>query len=839
VVGRLLKGIDIQIRGIVQGVGFRPFVYHLARRLGIKGWVNNSSDGVHIHAEAEEPALENFYRLLAEEKPPISVILSMERREAKLYYYRDFQITASEEAQNKDVLISPDLATCPDCLREMFDPEDRRYGYPFINCTNCGPRYTIIKSRPYDRVNTTMKAFAMCEACRREYSEPTDRRFHAQPVACADCGPRLELTDAEGKAVGGDQETAAGPLCESARLLRQGAILAVKGLGGFHLVCDAYLDSAVRRLRSLKERGAKPFALMAKNIKTAELEVEISETEERLLSSTAAPIVLLPRKGKKAKNAETKLAASVAPGLFTLGIMLPYTPIHHLLMAEGFDFLVMTSANLSGKPLIYENTVALKELRGIADYFLLHNRDIYHPCDDSVIQTIGGKPTFIRRARGYVPYPLATQHDFKEAVAALGGEMKNAFCLAAGKMAFMSQYIGDMHGYENLERFKQEFYSFRYTANVFPKAVAYDQHPEYSTTKIAREMDGPKIQVQHHHAHLVSVLGEYGINEPTLGIICDGTGYGEDGKIWGFEFLFGNAAGYERKGHLEYLPLPGGDAAAKKPLRIAYAYLKKCLPPEEWEQTENFWVRLSSRERNVLDGLLKNNIQLFETSSAGRLFDAVSALLDICTEVSYEGQAAIELESVAFCWKKQGLQSSDQAESERVRKIERKLKEEALALLGVAPEVRRDPADPGVFGTGDDSDSCSGLFNEEKLYPYRLAESNGEIILKADLFLRWLVRDILAGQDKGEIAYRFHYSLAAWMLATALILGYKGQRIVLGGGVFQNKLLSEILLALAGEAGLEILYPQKLPSGDGGLAFGQALIAGEALAAGRGLAGSE
>ncbi len=450
----MAKAWRIHINGIVQGVGFRPFVYKLAQEYGIQGWVNNASDGVDIHAQGAR--VEEFFQDLRAKKPPLAFILGMSHREVPLENHADFKIVESRKVEKNDVLISPDVAVCPDCVREMLDPADRRYLYPFINCTNCGPRYSIIYDRPYDRSKTTMKEFEMGPLCRREYENPADRRFHAQPIACSVCGPKLQLVDDQGREITGQGI--------GLKLLAAGAVLAVKGIGGFHLVCDAYHDQAVQRLRKVKERGAKPFALMARDVRTAAKEVEIAPLEQELLQSPAAPIVLLTR----IPSADSQISGAVAPGLHTLGIMLPYTPVHHLLFTEGFDFLVMTSANLSGRPLIYKNEAALNELKGIADYFLLNDREIYHPCDDSVIQVIGAKPAFMRRARGYVPLPLILKEEINGSLVGLGAEMKNAFCLAAGKMAFMSQYIGDMHGYENFERFKNELYSYQKVANIFP-----------------------------------------------------------------------------------------------------------------------------------------------------------------------------------------------------------------------------------------------------------------------------------------------------------------------------------------------------------------------------------
>lgn len=757
----------IFLKGIVQGVGFRPFVFKLAHEMGIKGWVNNSSHGVTIHAEGDQ--LDVFYHRLLSEAPPLSKIVTSQAVASECKNYETFEIARSKVEQEADVFISPDIATCEDCLEEMTNPANRRYKFPFTNCTNCGPRYTIIRDVPYDRAQTTMSDFPMCESCATEYQNPRERRFHAQPIACPACGPKVQLKDVQGHLLPGI----------GVAQLAQGAILAVKGIGGFHLVCDARNAEAVRRLRKRKERGAKPFALMARSVQKARDEVVIRLEEEKLLRSTAAPIVVLERQN----NLEHALPEDIAPGIHTLGIMLPYTPLHHLLFEGPYDFLVMTSANRSGCPLIYKNDEALEELKGIADYFLIHDRDIYHPCDDSVVQVIGGEAVFLRRARGFVPSPiLMSSIQVKVPLLGVGGELKSAFCLASGGRAFVSQYLGDMEGYENLQRFHQELESFQRVVNITYQALAYDEHPNYQLTRWAREQVLPKHSVQHHHAHLVSVLGEWDRTEPTLGIICDGTGLGEDGCIWGFEVLYGNASGFERKGHLEYLPLPGGDAGAKHPLRIAYAYLKTFLNEEEWDYTDSLWTALSLVERQIIDRQLETGIQVFQTSSAGRLFDAVSGLLGVCRTVTYEGQAAIELESVASGFKRQ---------------------------VACEDAVR--------------------LENVQRLYPYEVKFENSQYILKVGVLFRELVRELLFGVSRGEIAYRFHQTIAQAIVDLAIQLRVEKGPLVLSGGVFQNKLLTESVLHLCQVQGIEILRSRTLPPGDGGLAFGQLLITNEVL----------
>ncbi|MDR3601391.1 MAG: carbamoyltransferase HypF [Desulfosporosinus sp.] len=763
------QAMVIYFNGIVQGVGFRPFVFKLAEELDIKGWVNNSSHGVAIHAEGLN--LKLFYERLLREAPPLAKIVTARSVGTELEDYTTFEIVESEAEQEADVLISPDVATCEECLKDMADPQNRHYRFPFTNCTNCGPRYTIIRDVPYDRVKTTMSEFPMCKACAEDYKNPRDRRFHAQPVACEECGPKVQLSNARGHLLPGI----------GVGQLSQGGIIAVKGLGGFHLVCDARNAQAVRRLRERKERGAKPFAVMARTIERARDEVVISVKEKDLLQSSAAPIVVLERRF----DLTDSLPEDLAPNIHTLGIILPYTPLHHLLFeGAGYDFLVMTSANLSGRPLIYRNDEAVAELQGIADYFLMHNREIYHPCDDSVVQVIGKETVFLRRARGYVPLPiLMSSRQVKTPLLGVGGELKNAFCLALGQRAFVSQYLGDMEGYENFQRFHQELESFQRVVNITPRALAYDKHPNYQLTKFALEQSWPKLSVQHHHAHLVSVLGEWDRIEPTLGVICDGTGFGEDHCIWGFEFLYGNAEGYERQAHLEYLPLPSGDAGAKRPLRIAYAYVKTLFLAEEWEKTESLWTALSVNERQILDRQLETGIQVFQTSSAGRLFDAMSGLLGICPKVTYEGQAAIELESLATkFWQQQRREEGEQ-------------RRETLPLA----------------------------------YPYEVRVENAVHILGIRPLLAELVRDVLHGVSREEIAYRFQQTIAESIVDLTLRLRVSSGPLVLSGGVFQNKLLTETVLKLCQTQGIKVLRSQMLPPGDGGIAFGQLLIANEVL----------
>jgi hydrogenase maturation protein HypF len=634
-----------------------------------------------------------------------------------------------------------------------------------------------------------MHSFPLCADCAREYEDPEDRRFHAQPVACPVCGPHIELLDSQGQKLDG----------LGLAQLEAGAVLAVKGLGGFQLVCDAHNREAVQRLREKKERGAKPFALMVRDIGQARAVVRMTEQEEAILQSAAAPIVVLPL---AANSQMAGLAPEIAPGLHTLGVMLPYTPLHHLLFTGHDHFLVMTSANLSGQPLIYRNEEALEQLRGIADYFLLHDRDIYHPCDDSVVRVIGGQPVVMRRARGYVPLPLRCAQPVGKPLLAVGGELKNAFCLASGEKAFVSQYIGDMEEYENFRRFLQEVKSLQKIVHIQPELIACDAHPLYQTTSYAEEQKGyAQVKVQHHHAHLVSVMAEHDLREPCLGVLCDGTGYGADGKIWGFEFLYGDARGFERLAHLQYLPLPGGDAGTKFPLRIAYAYLRCLLAPAEFAETSGLWRGLPEQERAMLDQQLANNIRVFQTSSAGRLFDAVSALLGICTRVTYEGQAAIELESAAWRWL-----AREQAALE-----EQTTDQEAFVAL-----IKKTALQPYAFE----------LATADSTAPTTPATPR-QILVKP--LLQGIIQELRDGEDTGKISLRFHLTAAAMILETARQLPVGAGRLILNGGVFQNKLLTEWLLELCRQNQIEGLRARALPPGDGGIAFGQTMIANATL----------
>ena len=768
----------IRITGVVQGVGFRPHVFRLADLYGATGWVRNTSSGVEIRAEAEADALEAFTVALRSEAPPLAHIESLAYENVPCTSVpgsessATFEIVASKAEPSAYQLVSPDVATCPDCLRELLDPADRRYRYPFTNCTNCGPRFTIIGSMPYDRPSTTMAAFAMCPDCEAEYHDPRDRRFHAQPNACPVCGPQVSLLDAGGRPIAQQDDA----LRQTVALLREGAIVALKGLGGYQLACDATDAAAVERLRQRKHRPHKAFAVMVTDLDVAERHVAMNAAERELLSSTAAPIVLLPaREGMP-------LAAGIAPGMATVGIMLPYTPLHHVLLRDVGRPLVMTSGNLSEEPIAQDNDEALRRLQGIADYFLVHNRDIHSRYDDSVYfvpasplapaSTLVPQP--VRRARGYAPFPIRMPAVTRPLLA-VGPELKATFCLTRDGYAFLSQHIGDMQNVETFDHYAETLALYRGLFDIAPEVVACDMHPDYHTTRLAAGTGLPVVRVQHHHAHLAALLAEHQYDEPVIGVIWDGNGHGLDGAVWGGEFLVGDARGFERAAHLEYLPLPGGDAATANPYRIAWAYLWALLGQDAADR-----LGMAPAERDALTQMVASGLSTPQTSSAGRLFDAVSALLGVRRTVSYEAQAAIELEALAS------------GESDAV-----------TYRWGVETQstVQR-------WGHTDD----------------RVAETR---VLK----LARLLADLLADQERGTpvaaISYRFHSTMADLIVDTCLGLRDATglETVALSGGVFQNRLLLELVLPRLQGEGFSVLTHRLVPCNDGGVALGQALIA--------------
>ncbi len=748
----------ISVRGVVQGVGFRPFVYQLAARHNLRGWVRNTSEDVKIEVEGDVKDIEGFIKALREQAPPMAHIEGIEVKSGTPQHFDRFEIRESVAKAGKYQLVSPDIATCSDCLKEIFDPKDRRYRYPFTNCTNCGPRFTIIKDIPYDRPNTTMQTFKMCPACRKEYNDPFNRRFHAQPNACPICGPKLELVDAKGKAVACDDV-----ITKTAALFKQGKIVGIKGLGGFLLACDATNDKTVNRLRQRKNRPAKPLAVMLSDIAEIKKHCDTNQEEENSLKSPGSPIILVNWKSK------SKITKAVAPGLKYIGVMLPYTPLHHLLLRETGLPLVMTSGNLSEEPIVKDNDEALRRLGDIADYFLIHNRDIYAQYDDSVMIVEKNVPRFIRRARGYAPYPIHLPYQGKQ-ILGCGAEEKNTFCLTRDNYAFISQHVGDMENMETLEHYVNTIGLYKKLFRIKPEIVAHDMHPEYLPTKYAKERgekEGLKLfPVQHHHAHIASCLADNGVKGPVIGVALDGTGYGTDGAIWGGEFMVADYKDFKRVAHLEYLPLAGGSLAIKKPYRTGIGYLI-ALGIEPGKRLPLFKYT-DGKEIEIIKNQVQTKFNTPLTSSMGRLFDAVAALTGVRGVIEYEAQAAIDLEMAAY---------------------------EAL--------------------------------DEKAVYPFAYDEKNGVSIIKVSDMLKAIIKDILNKAPKAVVAARFHNTVVQMILETCRAIAKESgiKRAALSGGVFQNRLLLRKTVNLLESAGFEVYTHRQVPCNDGGISLGQVVIA--------------
>lgn len=752
-----IRGARIHIDGVVQGVGFRPFVHGLAKRFGLMGWVRNTSAGVDIVVDGTEPTLSTFLDALENEAPALARIDKIHAETTAANGFKTFEIVLSEEIEGAFLPISPDVSLCADCLRELNDPQDRRYRYPFINCTNCGPRFTIITNIPYDRPNTTMASFDMCADCAAEYHDPDDRRFHAQPIACSVCGPNI-WCEVHGTTVA-EREAA---LAFARQSLVEGKVVAVKGLGGFHLACDATNPEAVETLRSRKLRIEKPFALMMPDLSTVEEHCFINEDERALLLARECPIVILERRP------ESDIASSVAPHQHTLGVMLPYTPLHVLLLEAAEDFpqaLVMTSGNMSEEPIATKNDEARERLSRLADVFLMHDRGIQTRCDDSVVR-IAEKDIYpLRRARGYAPYHVHLGWDSPSILAA-GGELKNTFCLTRERYAFLSHHIGDMENFETLQAFEESVRHFEGLFRVRPSVLAYDLHPDYMATRYALERasreDLPIVGVQHHHAHVAACMAEHNLpdDRPVIGVAFDGTGYGEDGAIWGGEFLLTNYVDYHRAYHLMYVPMPGGEAAVREPWRLALAWLKQI--GLEWEE-DLAPVRASEDEaRRTLRRMLSLELNSPMTSSMGRLFDAVSSLIGVRQNITYEAQAAIELEAHV---------------------------------------------------EADEEHFYEFAIQEEKIDPLPV--------------IRAIVEDLRASVPKERVAARFHLAVAHMVDHVSRLLWKREgiSDIVLSGGVWQNQVLLTHTMRLLSKSGLRIYLHRQVPTNDGGIALGQAAIA--------------
>jgi hydrogenase maturation protein HypF len=753
--------LRIGVQGTVQGVGFRPFVHRLATELSLKGWVRNGSDGVTIEVEGVSSACSTFVSRLTSELPPLAKLERLVALSIPMLDEREFRIAPSEHAVRQFTLIAPDIATCPDCLAELRNSENRRFGYAFTNCTNCGPRFTVIRDLPYDRANTTMHVFPLCPSCAREYENPSDRRFHAEPTACPECGPALSYDGA-----GYARETA-DPIAAVVANLRAGGIVAIKGLGGFHLACDARNESAVSLLRARKRREEKPLALMVGGLPQARELCSVSQDEAALLCSPARPIVLLERR----PACPDPIAVSIAPGQRQLGLMLPYTPLHHLLLDRWPGPLVMTSGNITEEPIVFRNEEARSRLGTIADGFLVHNREIHMRCDDSVARIWAGAPQVLRRSRGYAPAPLSLRWRFRQSILGVGGELKNAICFGQDNFAILSHHIGDLENELATQSFVSTIEHYSRLFHISPEVIVHDLHPDYVSTRYALEQVGRVriVGVQHHHAHIAAVMAEHGLEGPVIGLAWDGTGYGPDGCLWGGEFLVCDLRAYERVGHWSYFPLPGGAAAIRQPWRVAAALLRERFGDEVCNLPLPA-IQRHAAEYAVVSKMIERGINVPLSCGVGRLFAAVSVLVTGRDLVSFEGQAAMELEQIA--------------EVSKVTAI-----------------------------------------------PLEVVKVDGMWIPDSASVLAGIARMVMDGISSPTVAARFHETLASTGAEVCRQVGSdRGIRhVVLGGGVFQNRLLLQRCTEALNRSGFEVFVSRQVPTNDGGLALGQVVV-GDRLA---------
>lgn len=748
--------LKIIIRGAVQGVGFRPFVFRLATEMKLCGWVSNTSQGVLIEVEGEQKILQTFLSRINSEKPKISSIYSCESSFLFPKNFTQFEIKESFDEGEKSVFILPDIATCEDCLKDIFDLNNRRYMYPFTNCTNCGPRFTIIQSLPYDRKNTTMSNFKMCDECEKEYHDPTNRRFHAQPNACAKCGPNVDLWNPEGK----NEVTNHDAILRAVNLLLQGKIIAVKGLGGFHLMCDARNDDVVKKLRSRKHREEKPFAVMFQSLSEAEKECEISEIEKRILLSPESPIVLL-----KKINKISNIASSVAPQNPFLGVMLPYTPFHHILLSMLKIPIVATSGNISDEPICTNELQAIKKLNFIADYFLIHNRPIERYCDDSIVRIIQERELVLRRARGFAPLPIQISRNIEKPILAVGAHLKNTIALAHHNTIFVSQHIGDLETPESLNTFRKTIQDFQSLYKVTPSIIAHDLHPTYVSTTIAKNelaqqnQKAEIIPLQHHFAHIASCMAENELTGSVLGFSWDGTGYGTDGKIWGGESVLVKENKFSRVGTIRSFKLPGGESAVREPRRCAVGILYEIFGDGCINKSKIIEKSFNDNDRKMIIDMILKDINSPTTTSIGRIFDAVGAMLGVRMKNSFEGQAAMEVEFLAY------------------------------------------------------------KSTTTEFYPISIIEKDGMFVWNWETMFTQLLKDVALGNKIFDISKKFHNTLS--MLIVEMAKKIKISRIVLSGGCFQNKLLLEQTIVELRKNDFTPYWHQRIPTNDGGISLGQ------------------
>jgi hydrogenase maturation protein HypF len=761
----LIKRQKISITGRVQGVGFRPAVYRLARQLGLSGVVYNDTKGVTIELQGREETIDEFLvRLQSDaDKPPLAEIKSCKTVDIDLIEAENKFVIEKSSSQGTAISqVTADIATCRECIAEMADKEDFRYGYPFINCTNCGPRYSIVKTIPYDRPNTTMSVFKMCDRCHAQYTDVTDRRFHAQPVACGVCGPKIWLTDSEGNTIRTQTNET---ITETATLLRAGKVVAIKGIGGFHLAVDALNNEAVKRLRERKKRDHKPFAMMADSIETIKKYALVSESAEKLLKNPQSPIVLLPKKK------DSSIAQSVAEGVNTFGFMLCYAPLHYLLFAQNIEVLVMTSGNISDEPLICKNELAMEKLACVADAFLMHDREIYRQVDDSIVHFIEQEPVLLRRSRGYVPTPILIEASCRQDIFAAGGDLKNTFCFGKQNQLICSEHIGDLEDADVYHHYINSIEHLRKLFEVAPKVVACDLHPGYLSTQYALSLSDLKvIQIQHHWAHIASVLAEHGFDRPVIGISCDGTGYGTDGAIWGCECLIASLDGFERFGHLAYYTLAGADAASKEAIRPVLGLLKKTYG-HDFKLQDFRWlldrIETDENKQQIILEQLEKRINAVETSSLGRVFDAVAAMLGLGNYNHFEAQLPMALEAIAI------------ADVEDRYEL----------------EMFSPPGEPCRFDLGKT--------------------------------IRQLVSDVQNKVDAGIISAKFHNTISEILLGFAAVCRSETDlnTVALSGGVFCNRYLTNRLIKQLKQNDFSVLFNRYVPSNDGGISLGQAAIA--------------